>query len=371
MNSIKSLYIHFPFCRHKCNYCDFYKKLPSSSREFEDYERSLNQSWRLHEELLEREHYVWEELDTLYLGGGTPSLWGSSGAIFLKSFLEKKGLILSTDREVTLEVNPGGWSEQGLKDWLEMGVNRCSLGVQSLDPFFLKNLDRIHSPKDIFESLEFFNQNNISYSIDFMLGLPSSREKKRDILGELEAALHYRPEHISLYILTLKEGHSLFKKLADEDWVEREYLEVSRYLEDKGYLHYEVSNFAKPGKESRHNLKYWNSDTVAALGPSATGFLSHGDLRYKWKVSSLDFTTERLNSVSSRIERFYSLLRLSQGPVLEDFFNRDEISKVIHLIEDWCGQGRGALKEGRICLNSRGFFSMDGLMEQFFKQEIL
>ena len=340
-------------------------------QEVVDFEGYLTKSWGIHEKFLEQEHYVWSELDTLYLGGGTPSLWGSSGAVFLKSFFQKNGVAFSSEKEITLEVNPGGWTKQGLKDWWELGVNRCSLGIQSLDPFFLKILDRVHSPDDAFESLEFFNQNNISYSIDFMLGLPASKERGRDILGELEMVLGYKPEHVSLYILTLKEGHSLFKKLADEGWVEREYLEVAEYLKGEGYLHYEVSNFAKPGKESRHNLKYWNSETVAALGPSATGFLAHNNLRYKWKVVGADFTTERLNPESARIERFYSSLRLNQGPVLKDFFDGEQLSKAVPLIEDWCGQGRGAFEEGRVCLNSKGFFSMDGLMDQFFKQGVL
>ena len=371
MNSIKSLYIHFPFCSHRCNYCDFYKKVPSTPQEIDDYERYLTKSWNFHERLLEREHYSWGKLDTLYLGGGTPSLWGSSGAIFLKSFLEGKEIFFSSEREVTLEVNPGGWTEQGMRDWWEIGVNRCSLGIQSLEPFFLKTLDRVHSLEDIFASLEFFNKNNINYSIDFMLGLPASREKKRDILGELEQVLYYEPKHISLYILTLKEGHSLFEKLADEDWVEGEYLEVASYLQSKGYLHYEVSNFAKLGKESRHNLRYWNSETVGALGPSATGFLAHNNLRYKWKVSKPDFTIERLASESARMERFYSSLRLNKGPLLEKFFNKKELLKVIPLVEKWCEQERGVVQEGRIRLNSKGFFSMDDLMEQFFKQGIL
>ena len=121
-----------------------------------------------------------------------------------------------------------------MRDWRDAGVNRYSLGVQSLDPFFLKILDRAHSREDVFVGLEFFNQNDMNYSVDFMLGLPASREKKRDILGELETILRYRPDHVSLYILTLKEGHSLFRRLADEDWVEREYLEVAGYLQGGG-----------------------------------------------------------------------------------------------------------------------------------------
>ena len=371
MTSIKSLYIHYPFCRHKCNYCDFYKKVPSSSKEVGEFEGYLMESWLCHEDLLIREDYDWGPLETLYLGGGTPSLWGSSGALFLKSFLTEKNISLSVDKEMTLEVNPGGWTEQGLMDWRETGVNRCSLGVQSLDTFFLKRLDRIHSPDDVFASLDFFNQINMEYSVDFMLGLPSSRDRKRNILRELELILKYRPDHISLYILTLKEGHSLFAQLADEDWVEWEYMEVCQYLQEQGYLHYEVSNFAKPGKESRHNLKYWNSGTVAALGPSGTGFLAEKGLRYKWKASRPEFSIEKLTLESARMEKFYSALRLAHGPFLEDFFNRKELSKIIPTFEDWCGEERGAIKDGRICLNAKGFFSMDGLMDQFFKQEVL
>ena len=201
--------------------------------------------------------------------------------------------------------------------------------------------------------------------------LPGSKEKKRDVLGELEIVLRYRPEHISLYILTLKKGHSLFKQLAGEDWVEREYLEVSRYLQSEGYHHYEVSNFALPGKESRHNLKYWNSDTVAALGPSATGFLAETHLRYKWKPSDSNFIVEKLDSESARMERFYSSLRLSEGPLLESFFKGDELARATHLVENWCGEEKGELTKGRVSLNAKGFLSMDGLMDEFFKEGLL
>ena len=371
MNEIESLYIHFPFCRHQCNYCDFYKRVPSSSEEVGDFERYLLESWSGHENLLEEQGYVWGELQTLYLGGGTPSLWGSAGAAFLSSFLEQRGVTLSPQGEVTLEVNPGGWTLQGLRDWRGMGVNRYSLGIQSLEPFFLKVLDRIHSPEDVFESLDFFHREGVDYSVDFMLGLPFSRSKKRDVVGELEKILCYQPQHISLYILTLKEGHSLFKKLADEDLVAGEYLSVSEYLRGKGYEHYEVSNFARPGRESRHNIKYWHSETVAALGPSATGFLAERGLRYKWQVAQTGFKAEHVTGESGRMERFYSALRLKEGPVLEDFFNQEQLSRAIPLVEGWCGSERGALREGRVCLNPRGFLSMDGLMDQFFKQGLL
>ena len=371
MNSIESLYIHFPFCRHQCNYCDFYKRVPASSEEVRHFERYLLESWSFHNTLLESKGYAWGKLETLYLGGGTPSLWGSAGAAFLQSFLNERGVLLEPGGEVTLEVNPGGWTEEGMRDWWGMGVNRCSLGIQSLKPFFLKVLDRIHSPEDVFESLEFFHRGGVDYSVDFMLGLPFSRGKKRDVIGELEEILNYQPQHISLYILTLKEGHSLFSRLADEDWVAGEYLDVAEYLGEHGYRHYEVSNFARPGRESRHNMKYWNSETVAALGPSATGFLAEKGLRYKWKVARPAFETEFVSGDSGRMERFYSSLRLEEGPVLEDFFNPEEMIKVVPLIEDWCGSERGGVREGRVCLNSKGFLSMDGLMDQFFKQRLL
>jgi len=129
-----------------------------------------------------------------------------------------------------------------------------------------------------------------------MLGLPFSSDYKRDVIAELNEMLSYQPSHFSVYILTVKNNYTHFSELPNEEWIENEFLRVSDFLRQSGYRHYEVSNFAKASKESRHNLAYWKSQTVAALGPSATGLLADDRIRYKWKTKEALYEREDLTS---------------------------------------------------------------------------
>ena len=363
--------MHFPFCQHKCNYCDFYKKVPRMESEKRDFEDFLNDSWEKHMGLMKKYGYQWGELETIYLGGGTPSLWGADGAVFLRSFLRQWKVRLAQKCEFTMEVNPGSLSAKDLCQWRETGVNRFSLGIQSLDNFFLKVLDRVHSLKEVYQGLELFAEEGVRFSVDFMLGLPFSQERERNVLQELETVLKYSPSHISVYILTLAKGHPLFKSLADEAWVEREYLEVSDYLKKCGYFHYEVSNFSKFGEQSKHNLKYWKCGTVAALGPSGAGLLAERRLRYKWRTGVPDYDLERLTDESFRLERFYMALRVGEGLRWGDFFGQDVADQVRLVLEDWAERKLGILEEGIFRLTSKGFLQMDGLLGQLFQKRIL
>jgi oxygen-independent coproporphyrinogen-3 oxidase len=241
----------------------------------------LEQSYQVHSELMQQYNYKFAPLKTFYIGGGTPSLWGTEGVAFLKEFFKAKGLELASDCEFTMEVNPGTWNRESLEQWREFGVNRFSLGIQSYQEKMLKVLDRVHSLEEVREILAFFDEWNVNFSVDFMLGLPKSDELQRDVIKELEEVLAYDPDHLSLYILTVKSNYIHSKFLPTEDWIEDEYLKVSEHLIGKGYKHYEVSNFAKPDKKSQHNLSYWKSKTVGALGPSATGYLAEESVRQR------------------------------------------------------------------------------------------
>jgi len=153
--NIESLYLHFPFCRHLCNYCDFFKKVPQNrSLELSDFHRYLDSSMLEHQKLMESSGYSWAPLKTLYIGGGTPSLWGEEGASFLQSFLKKYQIELDPDCEFTLEVNPGSWSEEGLNQWRALGANRFSLGVQAMNEKAIVALDRVHNLEDVKETLK-------------------------------------------------------------------------------------------------------------------------------------------------------------------------------------------------------------------------
>ena len=369
MKKIESLYIHYPFCKHLCNYCDFYKKVPQNkSVELNEYHQYLIQSFDNHEKMMKSNGYSWGHLKTIYIGGGTPSLWGIDGKNFLENFFKKNNLNFAN--EFTLEVNPGAWNEEILNEWEKIGVNRYSLGIQALNGTLSKFLDRVHSIEDVFETLEFFHKKNVNYSVDFMLGLPYSEEQKRDVIAELEEALKYNPSHFSVYILTVKENYKHFSKLPSEEWIEREYLQTAEFLKSKGFEHYEVSNFALAGKSSEHNLQYWKSKTVAALGPSATGFLTEERLRYKWKTNSPIFEIENLNESEFLLESIYMGLRSSIGLDLSKFSFEEQ--KMQALVNRWQQSGFAVVDQGQhLNLTSKGYLMLDSLMGELFAMNLI
>jgi oxygen-independent coproporphyrinogen-3 oxidase len=308
------------------------------------------------------------KLKTLYIGGGTPSLWGERGASFLKDLFNAEGVELAKDCEFTLEVNPGTWTSESIRAWKAIGVSRFSLGIQSLRSDYLKILDRVHSVEDVFETLEYFNSIEAAFSVDFMLGLPWSESKERHIENELNEILKFKPEHLSLYILTAKGGYPHKKELPEDDFLEKEYLKVAELLKARGFDHYEVSNFALKGKESRHNLQYWRGGSVAAVGPSGVGFLSEEALRYKWKTSDAVPVLENLNQDEVALEKLYLGLRIHDGIFLKDHFNTHQLAKLVPLFKSWDNEGLALYHDdlGSLVLTSRGYLVLDGLINQIF-----
>jgi oxygen-independent coproporphyrinogen-3 oxidase len=367
--SINSLYVHFPFCRHLCNYCDFYKQKRSIGSSFDDFHLSLEKSFNAHDQLMNENNVHWGELDTLYLGGGTPSLWGADGAIYFGSFLEKNNLTLSNNCEFTMEVNPGTWTPETLKKWCEVGVNRFSIGIQSLDKNNIKKLDRVHSLEESYELISYMDKNKFNYSVDFMIGLPS--DLNRDISKELNDVLQYSPKHLSVYILTVGKSYVHYSNLPLDRELEREFLEVSTILRERGFEHYEVSNFSLPSFESKHNLKYWSGESVAALGPSATGLIcldtqNDKKLRYKWKTVDPEYVVEILGKDEIRMEEFYLSLRTKFG-VSMDFFNSIEKKEVFTgVVNRWIEKGYCDFTDNRVVLRPRAYIIMDTLMDEIF-----
>lgn len=360
---IESLYVHFPFCRHLCNYCDFYKKIPESSSDYSSFEKQLAQMFCANHELLNQHDYECKQLETLYIGGGTPSLWGERGADFLAQAFREHGITLVKDSgEFTLEVNPGSWTEEGLEAWQRFGINRYSLGVQTLHPDYLKKIDRVHNVDDVHETLEYFSNCSHDFSVDFMLGLPRVTGAHRDIKSELEEILKYNPKHISLYILTVKDHYVHLKDIPSDEVIAEEYMLVSELLKREGFEHYEVSNYARRGHTSKHNLMYWQSRSVAALGPSAVGYLAESALRYKWKPSSIDYVVEQLTPEEVHLEKIYMSLRIKKGLRLDDF----QIKEADSLVETWVEKGHALIQGDFVCLTSKGFLLLDSLMDEIF-----
>ena len=369
MDIISSLYIHFPYCRHLCNYCDFFNSAPSAverNAKIPEYHKLLSLSFDRLKTFYEKNEVSIGELETIYIGGGTPSLWGEQGVEFLNSFFTENKISIDKNCEMTLEVNPGTWTSEGLESFQRFGFNRFSLGIQSTRNDFLEKLDRVHRHEEVISTLKKFNQMKTNFSVDFMLGLPFSKEYKRNIREELDQILSFNPSHISLYILTVKENYVFLDALPDEEWIEREFLEVSTYLQEKGFFHYEVSNFALPGKESVHNSRYWSGESICALGPSATGYIQKSGIRYKWKPYSAEFDAESLSEEEIRMEKFYLNLRTNKGIEFDDFFEGEELENSLLLAKKWSERGLCELRSRGIVLTPRGYLLMDSLMDDVF-----
>ena len=270
------VYIHIPFCASKCKYCDFYSKA-HCDKQMPKYHNALLTHIRESASTLQN-YYT----DTVYFGGGTPSYFGAEN---LDSILDEihRSFRLSLNPEITLEANPDSLDEKSLKRLLRAGFNRISIGVQSDKNEILKKLGRVHTFEQAKKAMELARKVGFAnISLDLMYGLP---DQNLDIWMEtVESIVSMRPEHISCYCLTIGEESPMYAyrdslRIADEDHQLRMYLEGSRYLREHGYEHYEISNFAKKGMESKHNLKYWQGGEYIGFGPSAAS--DFGGKRFK------------------------------------------------------------------------------------------
>ena len=304
------LYIHIPFCLKKCNYCDFYS-VSANEEVKRDYVKAIIREIKQWGDSLSR------PIDTVYFGGGTPSLL----AEFLPDIMSavKSSFSLCENAEITMEMNPADNSEEILNFALKSGVNRLSIGAQSGDDSELKVLGRRHTAKQTVETVKLARKLGFkNISLDIMLALPNSSEKTLE--KSLEFITGLDPEHISAYILKIEENTPFNKvydtlKLPDEDGAADQYLQMCKHLENAGYGHYEISNFAKIGKESRHNLKYWQLEDYLGLGPSAHSFLEGKRFYYNRNLNEFIKGASPLpdGEGGSEEERVMLALRLSKG----------------------------------------------------------
>lgn len=367
MNSIESLYLHVPFCKHLCNYCDFYKvQYDKDKNQLKSYHEYLLKTVKTHQEFLDKNQFILSPLKTLYLGGGTPSLWGTKGSRFFKDEILGNYIILNQENEFTMEFDPGSWTTETYDAWKELGVNRISIGSQAFSNDLLKVLDRSHNLDETKRTLKFFQKQRENFSADFLLGVPNSKDLKRNIKNEIDQILEYDPSHLSLYILKTRANYPLKSSLPDDDYIRDEYLFICDYLEQNGLKQYEVANFAKPGFESKHNLSYWKQESVAALGPNATGFLKNDQFatRYQWAASSGKISTERLTENELQMEQVYLALRLCEPDNLLRFWDESKEKSVNLLINKWTHSGYFSRDKKR--LTSQGLLMLDSLMDDLF-----
>lgn len=263
------LYIHVPFCHSKCSYCDFYS-MPLR-REIENmYVDTLLKEWQM------RKDEIDAPISTLYLGGGTPSILSDTN---LNRLIQGLDIDIASLSEVTIEANPEDITPQKVEAFKASGIRRVSMGIQSLDDTLLETIGRRHNSLSAIKAYENLRKGDIdNISLDLMYGLPTqSLIQWENTLRTMLEIMH--PEHLSAYILSFEPGTRMTAmrdagKLTapDEDLIIEMYTILCMMARDRGYVHYEISNFSLPGYEARHNSAYWNMSPYIGLGPGAHSF---------------------------------------------------------------------------------------------------
>lgn len=261
------VYVHIPFCMKKCYYCDFISYCNKDNL-VKDYINAVKMEIK--------KQNIQSEITTIYIGGGTPSYIDSKYIVDIMEEIKKKNICKRP--EITIEVNPGTVTMEKLKDYRKCGINRISVGLQSTQNHILKEIGRIHSFEQFIETYKMAREVGFkNINVDLMLGIPKQRIK--DLKESLEEILKLQPEHISVYSLIVEDGTPIANKikegklkLLDEDTERNMYWYVKNKLELNGYEHYEISNFAKKGRKSRHNVNCWNQNQYFGFGVAAHSY---------------------------------------------------------------------------------------------------
>ena len=365
------LYLHIPFCRSKCLYCDFCSFVNRSEADREAYVRALVA------EIESKRNYDYT-VDTVYFGGGTPSLLSEEQIAEILAAV-RENFRVARDVEITLECNPMTRLADGEKYFSTLralGVNRLSLGIQSANDVELKMIGRRHSFDDAKKT--FFAARNAGFdnvSIDLMLGIPS--QDLDSLKVSVREFIALGAEHVSIYSLQLEEGTPLYKMrekydLADDDTAADMYETVVQMMREAGYVHYEISNFAKEGRESRHNSKYWRLEEYLGFGLSA-----HSDFGGKRLENTRNLPKylggewlkgEEEISLPEREFEFLMLgLRTSAGVSKSEFFNAfgiDFDEKYGQKIENLKSAGYIFENETRVMLTERGFEVSNSILSE-------
>ncbi|MGO4541199.1 radical SAM family heme chaperone HemW [Paenibacillus sp. 2TAB19] len=311
IQSPRALYIHIPFCTNKCHYCDFTSYV-LKGQPVDQYLIALEQEMKRTTELLPP-----VEIDTVFVGGGTPTVLTPPQ---MKVFLDavKSHFPLAPNVEFTMEANPGTTDIEKLQAMRDGGVNRISFGVQSFDNGLLERIGRIHSVDDVYRSLE--NARKVGFtnmSIDLMFGLPG--QTIEHLTSSVESALALDLKHYSIYSLKVEENtlfHKLYERnelpLPTEDEEFNMFIRLMDLLKAGGYEHYEISNFAKPGYESRHNSTYWRNEPYYGLGAGAHGYAN------RQRHVNLKGITPYIDAASEKLPRLDSF-EVSEQEAMEDF----------------------------------------------------
>ena len=371
------LYLHIPFCERKCGYCDFYSVTTLESRE--EFINGL-----LTEINLISPNFQHLKFDTIFIGGGTPSLLSGRQLARIWDALHKY-FSISAEGEFTIEANPGTLDLAKLRDIREIGFNRLSMGAQSFSPEDLKFLERIHSVKDIYNNFESARKAGFSnINLDLITAFPGLTGK--NFYHTLQQTVSLNPEHISCYTLIFEPGTPFFRKMKQgeltplENEQEAEFYQMSlEYLGQHGFTAYEISNFSREDRyQCKHNLKYWDHQSYLGLGPSAHSFVSpkrwwnqKSLAAYLKKVSAELVPVAREETLSANtleFEYIFLHLRLRNGIYFLDFqkrFNSNFQQKYNEAIQKLADNEMIIQGSQQIKLSAKGWLLADEISTYF------
>ena len=378
MNGGMELYLHMPFCVRKCAYCDFLS-FPTDQETQNLYTR------RLREDIdAMGKKYGDIPVDTIFIGGGTPSVPDSALVVGIMEHV-RKAFHVAEGAEISMEANPGTVTREKLTDYRRAGINRLSFGLQSANDRELKLLGRIHTWAEFLESFHLARECGFTnINIDLMSALPGqTRESWKDTLKRVT---DLNPEHISAYSLIIEDGTPFGEKygseegrklLPDEDSEREMYHETKRFLRDCGYERYEISNYAKPGRACRHNIGYWTGLPYLGLGLGASSYMDgcrfavNSDMKQYLEEKPGMFTdVEKLTKKDMEEEFFYVGLRMTAGVSLPEFERRFGVSaKDVYpgLMEMFVEEKAAVFQGNRFVLTDYGLDVSNYIMAQFLQ----
>jgi oxygen-independent coproporphyrinogen-3 oxidase len=372
---LAGIYLHIPFCKQACNYCNFH--FSTSLRYKNDLLAAL-----LKETELQKNYLPDELIETIYFGGGTPSLLDIRD---LRSVTGKfqSTFNISDNAEITLEANPDDIDEEKLVGWKEIGINRLSIGIQSFFEEDLLWMNRAHNAQQAIENLQLARKHFDNITVDLIYGHPLLTNEKWK--QNVEKVIELNIPHISCYALTVEPKTPLDKLIKEkkkeniqQEKQAEQFLLLMQWLEEAGYEHYEISNFAKPGFRSKHNSSYWQGKKYLGLGPSAHSFDGAGR---QWNISNnniyiesilkneIPFEKETLTETQKMNEYIMTSLRTVEG------LDLDKISKAMSYelraaCKKFIESGKLILRENKLQLTKEGKLFADGIAAELFVEKV-
>ena len=374
-----SLYIHIPWCVRKCPYCDFNSHAAGEHLPEDEYIQALIR------DLEQQLPGVWgRRLQSIFIGGGTPSLFSPAA---LQTLLSQIRMLIPCppDMEVTMEANPGTFEQEKFNGFFQAGINRLSIGVQSFNDKQLKQLGRIHSAQEALNAIEMAKQAGFeNINLDIMFGLPEQSLKQG--LQDLQTAIDCQPSHLSWYQLTVEPNTLFYSQpptLPDDDDIWELQQQGQSLLQQNGYAQYEISAYAKSGKQCQHNLNYWQFGDYLAIGAGAHGKISRADdhsirryAQHRQPQQYLDATNKTSSEhFISNTDRCYEFmlnsLRLKQGFTLELFEQHTGLNRQV--IEGRCEQAieKGLLSRqgSQLRASETGYLFLNDLINLFYPDD--